>query len=92
MTEQLIILSGQEILPADLPPSLRESSGIPSPPPSFKEAKQQLISEFEKNFIESALERNNGNITKTAEEMGIYRQNLQQKMKEYGIRLERSKD
>jgi len=92
LVEQLVILCGEEIRITDLPSSLQEASGIPSPLLSFKEAKQKVVQEFEKNFIVSALQRNNGNITRTAEEMGMYRQNLQQKIKEYGIRSGREKD
>ncbi len=35
-----------------------------------------------------ALRRHDGNITKAAEEVGMYRQNLQQKMRELGITIE----
>ncbi|MFN8643742.1 MAG: helix-turn-helix domain-containing protein [Candidatus Binatia bacterium] len=35
-----------------------------------------------------ALRRHGGNISKAAEEIGMYRQNLQQKMRELGITAE----
>ena len=88
MVEQLVILCSDQILPTDLPASLLEASGGGLLQLSFKEAKQQVIHDFEYNYIISALQRNKGNITKTAEEMWVYRQNLQQKMKEYNIRWE----
>ena len=52
---------------------------------SFKEAKQNVIERFERQFILQALERHQGNISKAAEEMDMYRQHLQLKLAEYGI-------
>ena len=40
---------------------------------------------FERDFLVQALRRHGGNITKAAEEIGMYRQNFQQKMRELGI-------
>jgi two-component system response regulator GlrR len=40
---------------------------------------------FERDFLLQALRRHGGNITKAAEEVGMYRQNFQQKMRELGI-------
>ncbi len=40
---------------------------------------------FERDFLLDALRRHGGNITKAAEEVGMYRQNFQQKMRELGI-------
>ena len=48
---------------------------------SFKEAK----SRFEKAFIESKLREFNGNISQTAEAIGIERSNLHKKIKAYGL-------
>jgi two-component system response regulator AtoC/two-component system nitrogen regulation response regulator NtrX len=55
---------------------------------SFREAKEKVIQEFERSFLLEALRRHAGNISKTAEEVGMYRQNLQQKMRELGISVE----
>lgn len=54
-------------------------------PGSFREAKQRVIERFERQFICEALERHHGNISKAAEEMGMYRQHLQIKLAEYDI-------
>ena len=54
---------------------------------SFKEAK----SEFEKGFIEAKLREFNGNISQTAEAIGIERSNLHKKIKTYGLERFRSK-
>ena len=44
-----------------------------------------MVESFEREFLVAALRRHGGNISKTAEEIGMYRQNLQQKMRELGI-------
>jgi DNA-binding NtrC family response regulator len=54
-------------------------------PTQFKEAKQRVIERFEREFIEQSLARHRGNISKAAEDMGMYRQHLQVKLGEYGI-------
>jgi arginine utilization regulatory protein len=41
---------------------------------------------FERDFIARALRRHQGNITKAAEEMGMLRQQLQQKIRELGLK------
>jgi DNA-binding NtrC family response regulator len=52
---------------------------------TFREAKQQVVDAFERDFIARALRRHQGNITKAAEEMGLHRQQLQQKIRELGL-------
>ncbi len=52
---------------------------------SFRAAKERAVAAFEREFLVQALTRNDGNITKAAEEVGMYRQNFQQKMRELGI-------
>jgi len=58
--------------------------------PSFREAKERMVTAFERDFLQQALRRNGGNITKAAEEVGMYRQSFQQKMKELGIKSDDS--
>lgn len=96
--EQAVVLAaGEEIEVADLPVGMTSTpgaaavadavglSGDDAPPATFKEAKQRVVSGFERQFIEEALERHGGNISKAAEEMGMYRQHLQGKLSEYEI-------
>lgn len=45
----------------------------------------EVISEIEKEMISKALRKNNKNISRTAEELGIKRQTLQHKLKKYKI-------
>jgi DNA-binding NtrC family response regulator len=89
--EQAVVLaSGAEIQLDDLPALVRSAAvDAPAPggkgPATFKEAKQHLVERFEREFILDALERHHGNISRAAEEMGMYRQHLQTKLAEYGI-------
>ncbi len=98
--EQALLLSaGEEIDVADLPPDPARAVGAPagappSPAPgltpgdnpaSFRDAKAAVVESFEREFLAAALRRHDGNISKAAEEIGMYRQNLQQKMKELGL-------
>ncbi|MBK8010331.1 MAG: sigma-54-dependent Fis family transcriptional regulator [Deltaproteobacteria bacterium] len=52
----------------------------------FNQAKREATEAFERAFLVSALEAHQGNISKTAEAIGLVRQSLQQKLKELGIR------
>ena len=51
----------------------------------LSDAKAKLIEDFERAMIEAALERHAGNVSAAARELGIHRQNLQQKMAQLGI-------
>ena len=55
---------------------------------SFRAAKDRVVAAFERDFLLQALRRHGGNITKAAEEIGLYRQNFQQKMRELGITVD----
>jgi DNA-binding NtrC family response regulator len=59
---------------------------------SFRDAKANAVTDFEREFVLRALRRNDGNISRAAEEIGMYRQNLQQKMRELGITVEDAVD
>ncbi|RZA08965.1 MAG: sigma-54-dependent Fis family transcriptional regulator [Proteobacteria bacterium] len=53
---------------------------------SFREVVRRQTQNLEKDLIEKALDEMEGNITRTAEHLGISRKGLQLKMKELGIR------
>ncbi len=65
----------QQVLPTEVP-------GVTT----FKEAKQHVVDSFERDFITRALHRHQGNVTKAAAEMGMLRQQLQQKIRELGLK------
>jgi two-component system nitrogen regulation response regulator NtrX len=53
---------------------------------TFRDAKQQVVDAFERDFITRALQRHQGNVTKAATEIGMLRQQLQQKIRELGLK------
>jgi DNA-binding NtrC family response regulator len=96
LEQALVLASDSAIRLDDLPAALRAAAPrgdatIAAPPSGadagagFKESKLRVIEQFERRFIEDALARHHGNITKAAEEMGMYRQHLQIKLAEYDI-------
>jgi DNA-binding NtrC family response regulator len=74
-----VMCHSEEIKPDHLPQNITEdhieSNGI-SP-----------HSSSEKKIIQEALQRNNGNKTRTARELGVHRSTLWRKIKTYGIRV-----
>jgi len=94
--EQALLLgTGPEITAADLlgradggAVPAASTAGDAASPRSFREAKDRMVEAFERQFITEALRRHGGNVTKAAEEAGMYRQNFQQKMRELGITSE----
>ena len=52
---------------------------------SFREAKEQLVDDFERDFLLDALRATAATSRSAAEEVGMYRQSFQQKMRELGI-------
>jgi DNA-binding NtrC family response regulator len=84
--EAAVLATGPEIQAADLQVGQQHSNSTAPSIFLFKEAKQQVIDTFERDFITRALRRHHNNITKAAEEMGMLRQQLQQKIRELGLR------
>jgi DNA-binding NtrC family response regulator len=87
-----VLASGEEIEVEDLAlPAARESAG-PAPEGlaglPFGEAKRSAAAQFERAFLLRALRENGGNISRTAEAIGMVRQSLQQKIRELGLRDE----
>jgi nitrogen regulation protein NR(I) len=81
-----VLATGAEIDAADLRLSQQSPPASAIPPTlTFKEAKQQVVDAFERDFIARALRHHHNNITKAAEEMGMHRQQLQQKIRELGL-------
>jgi DNA-binding NtrC family response regulator len=58
---------------------------------TFAEAKRQAIGEFERSFLRDALRRHGGNVSRTAEAIGMVRQSLQQKIRELDLRSDEDK-
>jgi len=92
LMERLFIMSPKpEIVVADIPSPIREGRRGAQPLPSMvstgtlREARR----EFEKTFLLHKLEEHDGNISRTAETIGIERSHLYRKMRAYGIEVEK---
>ena len=82
MEHAISFANTQEILPADLPSYLLDSSSkVRTSTPRLREA----LKGFEKELIVSALNEAGGNISRAASTLGIYRQQLQRKIKSLRI-------
>jgi DNA-binding NtrC family response regulator len=85
----LLLAPGAEIVEADLFGVAPGAAAAEPAPATFREAKERVVADFERSFLAAALARHGGNVTKAAEEIGVYRQNLQQKMRELGLSAEK---
>lgn len=74
-----VMCHGEKIEPMHLPQNITnthvESNGI------------SQVANSEKKIIQEALQRNHGNKTRTARELGVHRSTLWRKLKMYGIRI-----
>lgn len=89
--ERLIIMTpAQVIRRSDLPLPLSAASARPEPvlaeaAPRIPETLREARAAFEKDFILRKLKEHNGNVSKTAEAIGMERSNLHRKMRALGI-------
>jgi two-component system, NtrC family, nitrogen regulation response regulator NtrX len=87
ITERLFIMTPANVITAGEIPALFRESDTPAPDKpealadSYKEAKWR----FEKRYIEKKLKEFEGNISRTAEAIGLERSNLHRKIKNYGL-------
>jgi DNA-binding NtrC family response regulator len=87
--EQAAVLSSNEVLDAadlELGPRGASVSAVPEPGVPFAEAKKRATQSWERAYLKAALEAHDGNISRTAEAIGMVRQSLQQKIKELGLK------
>ncbi|NNL65236.1 MAG: sigma-54-dependent Fis family transcriptional regulator, partial [Myxococcales bacterium] len=54
----------------------------------FSDAKRRMVTAFERAYLLGALRRNEGNVSRTARNIGMVRQSLQQKIREHDLRSE----
>jgi two-component system response regulator AtoC/two-component system nitrogen regulation response regulator NtrX len=87
--ESAVVMAGAETLGVDdFPEEIRNSNSYNNLDYNlpFRDAKKIAVEAFEKDFVSRKLEENNGNISKTAEALGMHRQSLQQKIKELDMK------
>ena len=84
LLERAVVLAqGASLGPDDFPDLAPPASAADTS--SLKGMARAVTSAVEKREIEDALEAHGGNVTRTAEALGVSRRGLQNKMKEYGI-------
>jgi DNA-binding NtrC family response regulator len=54
----------------------------------YRDAKESVLAQFSTRYLEEALRRTNGNVTRAARASGLERQSFQQIMRKYGVRSE----
>jgi DNA-binding NtrC family response regulator len=85
-----VLAAGPAIEAADLRLGELASGGAPSPEAglTFAEAKRQAVEAFERAYLSRALREHGGNVSRTAEAVGMVRQSLQQKLRELGLKAQ----
>ena len=90
----MIMAPREEITVHDLPPQMRGETTdrirvlLDSDDVSLRDARAA----FEKRYIERKLARCDGNVSRTAELLGVERSNLYRKIRAYGIAVERARE
>jgi DNA-binding NtrC family response regulator len=86
--ERMVLFTDSDVLQLrDLPDEVgSDATSSPSEAMSFKETVRRQTHAMERGLIEKALEETDGNVTRTAEKLGLSRKGLQLKMKELGIK------
>jgi DNA-binding NtrC family response regulator len=95
VVERAVILCEGEMITRDELPFLGDvdtlMENIPTTNEELKQAKKEIrrraVDKVEKNFVFSALSRNNWNVTRAAKEVGIQRTNFQKLIKKHDIRI-----
>jgi two-component system NtrC family response regulator len=95
LVERAVVLDSPELLgqvganlappPEILTAERGEDPWIQNPDITYKEAKQQVLDTFERRFFTRSLERNGGNVSRTAESLAMHRKNLQEKLDRLGL-------
>ncbi|MCE9668867.1 sigma 54-interacting transcriptional regulator [Myxococcus stipitatus] len=89
LSHVLTFSEGEEIQPAHLPPRVR-GQAREGPLPfnehlSFKDAKEQLLENFEREYVTSVLTRCEGNLSRAARESGLHRKSIERLVKKYQL-------
>jgi DNA-binding NtrC family response regulator len=89
LSHVLTFTDGEDVLPEHLPARVRGT--VKEGPLSFnehlafKDAKEQLLENFEREYITQLLRRSAGNISRAARESGLHRKSIERIIKKYGL-------
>jgi two-component system nitrogen regulation response regulator NtrX len=81
----MIMVPGETITAADLSFFEGSLARPPEPPASVSRTLHDAREQFERDYILRALAIQHGNISRTAESLGVERSNLYRKMRAFGI-------
>ncbi|HEX8822316.1 MAG TPA: sigma 54-interacting transcriptional regulator [Archangium sp.] len=89
LSHVLAFSDGEEVLPDNLPPRVR-GQAREGPLPfnehlTFKDAKEQLLENFEREYVTSVLARCEGNLSRAARESGLHRKSIERLVKKYQL-------
>jgi DNA-binding NtrC family response regulator len=70
---------------ATFPANAQQMSAVETPLPSYRQAKSQVLQEFNQAYLSQLLRRTNGNITKAAQLAGKERRAFGKLLKRYRI-------
>ncbi|MEN9308599.1 MAG: hypothetical protein RL173_2531 [Fibrobacterota bacterium] len=96
---ELLGLPPEAMGPASQTPALSAAEPVPAGAPDdglirlspiavdvpFRQAKIQVVEEFERRFVAHHLDRSGGNISRAAAALDMHRQSLQQKLRDLGL-------
>jgi two-component system nitrogen regulation response regulator NtrX len=90
LVERLVIMvPGERIERRHLPPSLGQDGGRSAPPTKFPtsgfSSLQEARTAYERDYILRTLDEHQGNVSRTAEALGLERSHLYRKMRSLGI-------
>jgi len=93
LEQAAVLASGEEIEEGDLrlgdaPGSAPAAAPVVDEGVPFAEAKRRVVEHFEREFLLRALREHDGNVSRTAQAIGMVRQSLQQKIRELDLRSE----
>jgi DNA-binding NtrC family response regulator len=89
LSHVLTFSEGPVVLPEHLPPRVRGAQREGQLPfnehLSFKDAKEQLLESFEREYLLEVLKRCGGNVSRAARESGLHRKTLERMVKKHGL-------
>ena len=89
MERAAVLVDGAMVRSEHLPERLVQSTEKDVLPPegaSFKQAKQQAVEAFEREFLLELLKRNDGHMSRAAREAGVDRKTIERMVKKHGLR------
>jgi DNA-binding NtrC family response regulator len=97
LLERLAILKpGKVIAPVDLPAEFHAPGALDAEPDEaildYRLAKQKVLEDFHRGFVEAALKKHGGNVSKASESLGLDRGNFQRIMRRYGFQASDFRD